>query len=279
MYRFITFVYLLQDVKFTASLTKSSATETFEEWLKRNAAERQNVDNSVVAFGTPNAVTEDRFNNLLEAHANAALYLELASGYLKPVERSHMPLYRDWFGTLSQTNYEIVQDNFIETYEGTKQPHVYNFLPDSLCRDNWLAHVDSVLLGKKQHIINICPSNFFKSSVSVTERAVTLVHEMTHDSAATQDQRVKGKECYGEENCKRLAKTTPGLAIWSAESYALFAFDVFSKSKLDTGSSKRKTIRPLGPEIKKKTKKGPALSTIQGKYLQLLNALVHLGKN
>ena len=247
--------------------------------MKRNAAERQNVDDSVVAFGTPSAVTEDRFNNLLEAHANAALYLELASDYLKPIEQSHMPLYVDWFGKLYQSNYETVQDNFIETYEGTKQPHVYNFLPDSLCKDNWLAHVDTVLLGKKQHIINICPSNFFKSSVSASERAITLAHEMTHDTAATQDQRVKGKECYGAENCKELAKNNPGLAIWSAESYALFAFDVYTNSKPSTGSSKRKTTRPLDSANKKKIKKGPAMTTVQGKYLQLLNALVHLVKN
>ena len=240
----------MQDFEFTATSSKVAAPETFSTWLGKNNPERKNVDDTIVAFGTNGVVTEKKFNQVISAHREASRYLELASGYLKTYDISHVALYELWFGTYSHDNYEHVRDNFIETFEETKKPHVYNFLPLSLCKPSWLAHVDAVLLGKKQHIINLCPGFFDQID---SQKAITLAHEMTHDSSATLDQKIKGFDCYGPEKCKLLASDDPLLAIESAESYALFAADVVileSKPKANP-----KIVHPSNPAPPKKRKK------------------------
>ena len=240
--------------------------------MERNAPERKNVDDTIVAFGTKDAVSEEKFNQVISAHRDASRYLELASGYLKKFENVHVPLYELWFGTYSKENYEHVRDNFIETFEETKKPHVYNFLQPSMCKPSWLAHVDAVLLGKKQHIINLCDGFF-----SDKEQTITLVHEMTHDSSATQDQKLKGFDCYGPDLCKQLAIDDSELAIESAESYALFAADVFT---LET--TKPKTVHKIEhPDsnpapIKKAKKDKPTTVTKSEKLLFKLLQLVRL---
>lgn len=266
----------LQDFEFTATSTKTATQETFSHWLQKNTPERQNVDDTIIAFGTKTDVTEELFNQVISAHRDASRYLELASGYLKTFKLAHVPLYEMWFGKYSKRNYEYVRDNFIETFDETKKPHVYNFLPPSLCKAKWLAHVDTVLLGKKQHVINLCPAFFHAGE---TEKAITLAHEMTHDSSATQDQKIKGSDCYGPVPCKALAISDPKLAIESAESYALFAYDVVVLET--TGSAAKpkashKIIPPVNPAPKKKPRKEQPTKETRKSFLSTLLKLVEV---
>lgn len=175
------------------------------------------------------------------AHNDAHTYLELGSDYLKPYKQSHLHRFEEWFGVYSPVNYEYVRENMIETYKETAAPHVYNFLPASMCRKSWMAHVDTVLLGKKQHVINLCPG-FFAPTLKTSNRALILAREMVKDTSSTQDKRVKGFDCSGAATCKQLATNKPNLAVECAQSYALFAYDVYLATKSGTGVRRKSRI-------------------------------------
>ncbi len=177
------------------------------------------------AFGT---YTTSEFNKLKAAHDKAKQYLKEAVDYLQDQKGATL-LYEEWFGELNQENYDEVKKDFVDTKNGLNHPYVYNILPENLCGKDVLAAVDATLKGKKQHVVNVCPL-FFRPSMELDEQIITIVHEMTHDSAATDDEKllVRGKQkvCYNEQLCKKLAKTDPKRAIVNAESYACFTKDV-----------------------------------------------------
>ena len=170
-------------------------------------------------------------------HNEANKYLEKAVKYLDQPRKS--PLYKKWFGKPDPRgeNLKRVKDNFKETKDGLHKPYVYNFLPEKLCGLTFLAHVDSTLIGKNQHVINVCPL-LFNSTTNESERIITLIHEMTHDSAATLDKKLNGNVCYGEELCLELAKKEPDNATNNADNYALFADEVNRKNKPTTKKRK-----------------------------------------
>ena len=96
------------------------------------------------------------------------------------------------------------------------QIHIYNVRPAEIHPENSLAFLDTSLIKKKQHLFNIGPS-FLRDDKTEHERATTLVHEMTHDSANTVD------VAYGDRPCKSLAQREPNRAINNADNYALCA--------------------------------------------------------
>ena len=177
------------------------------------------------AFGTH---TPSKFNDLKAAHDKAKQYLKEAVDYLQDQKRATL-LYEKWFGELNQENYDEVKKNFVDTKNGLNHPYVYNILPEKLCGKDVLAAVDATLKGKKQHVVNVCPL-FFKPSTELDEQIITIIHEMTHDSAATEDEKllVRGKQkvCYNEQLCNKLAKDDPKRAIVNADNYARFAIEV-----------------------------------------------------
>ena len=126
---------------------------------------------------------------LKDSHNKAKEYVEEAVKYLQDQTQAKQ-LYKKWFGKPDPKNFERVNVFFRETKDGLTKPYVYNLLPEKLCGKSFLAHVDSTLRGKNQHVINICPL-FFKSTMK--DRMVTLIHEMTHDSAETYDMKLNGE--------------------------------------------------------------------------------------
>lgn len=259
-YSIHTYIFI-QDYTFTADADKAAVTESFCEWLTNNPPTRKTNDNSFVAFGTQPYLTEEKFNKVLKAHKEASRYLELANKYLKPYDKTHIPLYKKWFGKYSKARYEIVSNNFEETFDGTKKPYVYNYLPSDLCPPDFLAHVDTGLSGKKQHVINICPLLFNKSS---SEQILTIVHEMTHDSSATLDEKLNnGNTCYSPNQCKELIKQKPMNVIYNAENYALFASAVANQqtSRKRKITKNKTTGNPKG--TKRRRGKKPMFKLIQ----------------
>ena len=227
--------FYLQDMKFTAKKGHTATKQTFTQWL----ATQQHLSpppqtyktgghTIFAAFGT---YTASQFKKLKVSHDGAKQYLKEAVDYLQD-QKGATPLYEEWFGKLNQGNYKQVKEYFVETKDGLDHPYVYNYLPEKLCGKHVLAHVDATLKGKEQHVVNVCPL-FFKSSMD--DQIITSIHEMTHDSAATEDEKLlvrgKPKECYGEVLCKKLAKNDPKKATFNADNYALFANEV-NKRKL-----------------------------------------------
>ncbi len=214
-------------MKFTARKGHTATKETFTQWLtnQQHPSKIYKTGGRTIfaAFGT---CTTSDFNALKASHDGAKQYLKEAVNYLQD-QKGATSLYEEWFGKLNPDNYNQVKKYFGETKNGLDHPFVYNSLPEKLCGNTVLAHVDATLKGKEQHVVNVCPL-FFKSSRN--EQIITSIHEMTHDSAATEDEKllVKGKpeECYGEYLCKKLAKNDPKKSTFNADNYALFANEV-----------------------------------------------------
>ncbi len=224
--------FYLQNVTFTAKKGHTATEQTFTQWLATQSLPYQTSKiggNTIfAAFGTH---TPSKFNDLKAAHDKAKQYLKEAVDYLQDQKRATL-LYEKLFGKLNQENYDEVKKNFIDTKNGLNHPYVYNILPENLCGKYVLAAVDATLKGKKQHVVNVCP--LFFTSTELDEQIITIIHEMTHDSAATEDEKllVRGKQkvCYNEQLCKKLAKDYPERAIFNADNYARFTIEVNKKN-------------------------------------------------
>ncbi len=234
----------LQSVTFTATKRHTATEQTFTQWLATQSLPYQTykIEGHTIfaAFGTH--ATSEFINDLKAAHDKAKQYLKEAVDYLQDQKGATL-LYKKWFGNLNQENYDEVKKSFVDTKNGLDHPYVYNILPENLCGKDVLAAVDATLKGKKQHVVNVCPL-FFTS----VDKIITIIHEMTHDSAATEDEKLlvrgKPKLCYGEKLCKKLAKDDPKRAIFNAENYVHFAKDVnkdVNKGSCKEGSCKEKS--------------------------------------
>ncbi len=220
--------FYLQNKTFTAKKGHTATEQTFTQWLATQSLLYQTykIEGHTIfaAFG----IHTSEFNELKAAHNKAKQYLKKAVDYLQDQKRATQ-LYEKWFGELNQENYDEVKKNFVDTKNGLNHPYVYNILPEKLCGKDVLAAVDATLKGKKQHVVNVCPL-FFKPSTELDEQIITIIHEMTHDSAATEDEKllVRGKQkvCYNEQLCNKLAKDDPKRAIFNADNYARFAIEV-----------------------------------------------------
>ncbi len=244
-----------KDIKIKAEKTIIVTPQTFEQWEQHQQQYHESYQTGgptiFVAFGTH---TMPDLQKLKDYHNEVNEYLEEAVKYLDQTGES--PLYRKWFGKPDPRgdNLKQVKDNFRETKDGLTKPYVYNFFPEKLCGVKFLAHVDSTLAGKRQHVVNVCPL-LFKSTTNEREQIITLIHEMTHDSAATLDKKLNGNVCYGEELCLELAKKEPDNATNNADNYALFADEV---NTINKPTKKRKYV-PGTDRKNKRTETGHRL--------------------
>ncbi len=242
--------------KFTAKETNLSTKQTFKQWLanEQQLSKRRGYNmypskgGNIVASCTYKMYSKPQLIKLKDSHNKAKEYVEEAVKYLQDQTQAKQ-LYKKWFGKPDPKNFKRVNVFFRETKDGLTKPYVYNLLPEKLCGKSFLAHVDSTLRGKNQHVVNICPL-FFKSTMK--DRMVTLIHEMTHDSAETYDMKLNGEVCYGEKLCEELAKKEPDNATYNADNYALFADEVNTIN--EQMKNKRKPPRTVN---RRKAKKNP----------------------
>ncbi len=250
----------MQSQYFTAKATSNAPTQTFAQWLATQSPSKTYTSGGNIIFAVIGSITPSEYSQLEDSHDQSKLYLSESVKYLHNKKQA-TALYQVWFGTSTASRYKKVKQFFDETKDGLNHPYVYNMLPDKLCGKGTLAHVDSILKGKRQHVVNVCPL-FFTSSAD--ERIVTCIHEMTHDSAATEDEKINGVVAYGDVKAKQLAATNPNSAILNAENYALFAEAVHtckvnplkrqgvSGSCTSTGPKKTKPWRMLMNALLKK---------------------------
>ncbi len=274
----ITCIMLLQNQFFTAQATKKATKQTFSQWLAtQRPSEKYTTPSGKVVFVVIGAITKQKYTQLKNAHDASKLYLSESVNYLNNKKKA-TPLYKDWFGSArQQTNYKHVQTLFAETNDGINQPYVYNMLTENMCGKDFLAHVDTILKGKRQHVVNVCPL-FFKQTTTCDSRIVTIIHEMTHDSAATEDEKMNGVVAYGEVNAKQLAATNLKSAIWNAENYALFAEAVHKKVNNRKRTRSKSTCSTVTPKPTKRQKTKPLRRIMMNNLLRKLMQLTILNE-
>ena len=193
---------------------------------------------------------------IFEAHKKAKQYVTNAFDYLQSNPTSEDKLFKTWFGS----RLTFVRENFKKTKNGASKPHVYNVVSDDMCLEKETANTP--YFGKDLHFFYICPFFF---DTSLEGRTATIVHEMTHDSANTDD---VGEKCYKVDDCKKMAAKKPESAIKNAENYALFAAAVqLQKRKQSKNPDRTK-------KIKKPKKKTNGLNLNTRLFMHLLMKLI-----
>ena len=221
-------------------------------WLEKHREEIQ-ISGTYWRSGAVTGVnfpSEDEFKEVANAHKLAVEWFGAAIKY-------DQVLFNRWFGKYNQKCHKDVKMYFEECAAKVKEHFVYFFLPNQLNQKDWIAHVDSSLHGKEQHFVNVHKLFFDKKQ---EEQVVTLVHEVTHDIMGTLDI----PKAYGEELCKKLARSYPKKAAVNAENFAYYARDAYKKylkaqlqvTKKKTKRRPKKTTTPPKKDLKRKREGG-----------------------
>lgn len=118
-----------------------------------------------------------------------------------------------WFGTGEPDHFTYVMDNYRNIYHsmGADQ-YTINLSGGEHCRDNVIAYT-----FKGARIIYLCNLYWSQPTSGMDSKWATLVHEITHDVAMTDDY------TYGQANCQSLAANDHEKAIKNASNYMYFS--------------------------------------------------------
>ena len=190
-----------------------------ENWLDHEKRGKKRRTGNVVTFGS----TEDQHNTIVAVHAKVKDFFRDAIEVLK-VGKSD--IYTRWFGAYIDARYKIVTKNIKECAKEVNKVYMYHVRPNEVFPKDSIAFVDNALSGDKQHLINVGLDFFDAKTTSDAEKAHTILHEMTHDTANTFD--------YADRDCKskKLAKTKPAEAIKNADNYAYFCRDAYKTQEI-----------------------------------------------
>ena len=196
-----------------------------QTWVKNKKVAHQNTG-KVYQIGKKLLSIE--FSAVVKAHQLATLMLQDAVTALQT--KKHNSLYTQWFGGTSTCKKQVL-DNFNDFLRQAKdEEFFYQVLPDELGKKGWIAAVDGMLTGKEQHFINLYKLFFtakdkYGFMPQNEYQAMTILHEITHDVAGTQD------VTYDPIKCQQLTKKKlKGVteATDNAENYALYATAVYN---------------------------------------------------
>ena len=122
-------------------------------------------------------------------------------------------LYKKWFGTAYSSNMKTVEGNYL-TIKSAMETYQYTlYFNGPECQRGDFAYTFYASTR-----VYLCDSYFRASTTTGTDSKMgTLVHEMSHAAAETED------IVYGSYSCERLATNDPRSAINNADSYEYFA--------------------------------------------------------
>ena len=207
---------------------------SIEDWLKRQPTIK--VTGKMATLGA----SDKQHNGLKNAHALSKTFLTdaLTVLFLTNVEEKQTNLYEKWFGHYDKMYFDKVLGCFAEMNELQGEVHVYNIVKGTdLCPPGGEAFVWALLRGKKQHLINICEETLLKGLDFENKKvweylARTIVHERSHDTCGTSDEKISCQSCYGPYMCKELASIYRPRAANNADNYALFSKAAYWKETL-----------------------------------------------
>lgn len=132
-------------------------------------------------------------------------------------------LYKKWFGTPYNAK---VRENYktMNSSMESKQFTLFSFPSpkDTPSRDECEKGVFAFTYQGYQTIY-LCESYFAASLTGTDSKMGTIVHEMSHAVAMTDDVRLNGISVYGQSGCLNLASKYPTLAANNADNYEYFS--------------------------------------------------------
>jgi Lysine-specific metallo-endopeptidase/Hemopexin len=147
------------------------------------------------------------------AHDNAAAYADACVNELAGwTARTDNSTYTVWFGADSTSRYATVQDHYGKIRGALANDEITYDLSGSGCQAGWYAYTH-----KNTRKIWLCGAFWTAGATGVDSKFGTLVHELSHAAASTDD------VVYGQANARDLAATKPDDAIRNADNHEYFA--------------------------------------------------------
>ena len=131
--------------------------------------------------------------------------------------------YRTWFGAVSSQNMSVVRTHF-DNMDFVTRSGSTEFICDCTTA-NAYAYVNKSFPGQ----VHLCPLFW---STSNTQRANSIIHELSHLSKSVGVAGANGTEdyVYGQTQAEQLAHANPGYAVDNAENYGFYAQNPYGQS-------------------------------------------------
>ena len=121
-------------------------------------------------------------------------------------------LYKTWFGTAYSGYMNTVQGNYLSIKSAMERYTFTLYFHGSGCKRNTYAYT-----YKGTTTVYLCDVYFLAPTLGSNSKMGTIVHEMSHAVAYTDDTE------YGEQDCQYLARNSPSKAIKNADNYEYFS--------------------------------------------------------
>jgi len=207
-------------------------------------------------FASCSASEQTILQSALQSAETLARDASVALDSLAIGQRSNSPRYKQWFGTYSDTRFNIVKAGF-----NNLRLVLENNTIDFVCGCTREIAYASVSRSRPLEI-NLCPRFWTAPEIGTDSRAGTLIHELSHfnEIIGTEDFR------YGQFDVSVLATVNPDQSVFNADSYEYFAENTPSIPIAGSDSGNEVAVLPLDIE------QSGALSTQQSKYFSVSGA-------
>jgi len=191
--------------------SKSTITLSFTPTEEMKKPKKQKV--------TPkfNGCSEKGIEVLNQAHDSALTLIKVASNAMKNASANTTgKRYVTWFGKATEKRQSRVTSTFSNIYDALENKKI-SYDCSTCTEDGTFAYV----YPDEPYNLYLCGS-FWSAEVTGTDsRAGTFIHELSHFVV------VSGTDdyVYGQDDAKKLAKTSPDKAIDNADNYEFFAED------------------------------------------------------
>ena len=184
---------------------------TVAELLRRNSSESLQSPSKVESYITPavgGRVTSSDVN--IANTAYAAAYNVLYKSYQNVL--GNPTLYKTWFGIAYNGYQDIVMGAYLDIKYAMETKRYTLYLHGPNCGPNVVAYT-----YHGSTTIYMCDGYFSAPATGKDSKAGTIIHEMSHAVALTEDFQ------YGQRDCMALAISNPSKAIRNADNYEYFS--------------------------------------------------------
>lgn len=168
-----------------------------------------------LTFDNCDATSETTVTDMDKSAAfNAGLAHDHLSG-LDPTKAAGDALYKKWFGEYTASRFGAVLANFDKIAATLEGDDITYNCAGPACQSSYFAYVYA---GGKLEVF-LCPKFWSAGTTGVDTQWGTMVHEVSHEVAATDD------HAYGQTACQALATNDPDKATDNADTYEYFVED------------------------------------------------------
>lgn len=144
---------------------------------------------------------------------------------LTVVQQQNYALHQTWFGAWNAGRYQTVLDTWRSLENVFNHEDITYDCSRDGCGAGWYAYV----YAGGPNEVWLCDAFFTSGTTGYYSQATTIIHELSHESADTDDIE------YGTAACQTLATNDPASAIINADNYAFFQEDFRVANPIDIG--------------------------------------------